>query len=158
MEDKEVIQKNDFMRKELIPVDERVKTFIETVISMVWNKHVGKPTFFNVIYASRITDPKTGQPINWSSEYDSNNDSFKFALDTIPERIRIGLQLSETCFIVAAHEAVHKVQLYRGDELKPSPKNITSKSHDYFDDRHETEAWREALDAFKKVFPGLMEE
>ena len=99
----ELYSGHTFNSKELTRVEPKVKTAIQSAISMVWNKHVGEPISFNVVYASRITDPKTGQPINWSSEYDPDSDSFKFALDTIPERLRIGLELPETSFNIAAN-------------------------------------------------------
>lgn len=110
---------------------------------MVWNKNVGAATTFRVIYIDRIPDAETFEPTNWSSAYDPDTDTFKFALDTIPERISWRMPLPSTCFVLAAHEATHKVQFYRGDEPKPSPKSITSDSHDYLEDEHEAEAWTE---------------
>lgn len=153
MEDKEATQEHNFVSKELARVEEPVKKSIEKAISMVWDRHVGEPASFKVIYVTRITDLKTGKPTSRSAKYDPDTDTFIFARDTIPEKIKIGLPPAQTYFIVAAHEATHKVQLNRGDELKPSPRNVTPESHDYFDDKHEAEAWREALDAFKKAFP-----
>jgi hypothetical protein len=73
-------------------------------------------------------------------------------MDTIKERMNFGLPEDQAMIILAAHEAMHKVQVHRGEHPKSFP--ITQEvSVDYFDSKHEIEAWEEALHVFKKIFP-----
>lgn len=132
-------------------VSPQVEAAAKRAISMVWNHHVGEPQAFSIIFCSRLSDPKTGEITSWSSEYGPDLDVFKFALDTMRERMKFDLPDDQKIILLAAHEAMHKVQFHRGDEPKPSSKK--EMGAEYYDDRHEIEALTEALEVFKAIFP-----
>ncbi len=149
---KEAQGQQEFSVQRLVEVKPDVIQAAERAISMVWNKHVGQPESFHLVFASRIYNPKTSKDTGWSAEYNPDEDRFSFAIDTIRERMKFGLPDDGTMLILSAHEATHKVQFRRGDPPRPSPK--TKEMDEYYnDDEHEVEAWKEAAHVIKAVFP-----
>jgi hypothetical protein len=123
----------------------------QTAISMVWKKNVGEPADVLLFFAERIVD-ETGQDTGWSSACSANSKKIQFALDTMRERLKFGMGDFVTMLMAAAHEAMHMVQIHRGDPPQPSPKGNTMNKH-YRNDRHEIEAWEEAMHVIKKLYP-----
>ena len=155
MEEKEINRKYSLRTHDRVNVRPSVKSAVEKGISTVWNKLVGKPSTFNVVHTGRLTNPKTGRVLKKrSAEYDSETDTFVLAHETMKETNKAGLSNADYAFILSAHESTHKAQHHRGDTAPPSPKT-DDEQNPRFDNRHEDEAWRESLDAFKKHRPGV---
>lgn len=124
-------------------------------IAMVWDKNIGEPTTFNLAFASRITNPETDEDTGRGEEYDPDLDMFKFALNTMTERLKFGLPEEQVMVIVAAHSAFHKVQFARGENPRTVSMNpIVYEQKEYFNRPEEKSAWIEALHVFKKIYPG----
>lgn len=151
-ESKEIHGQHEFNVQRLVEVKPSVVRAAKRAISMVWKKHVGQPESFDIVFASKIYNPKTGEDTGWSVEYNPDEDKFSFAMDTIKERMEFGLPDDGTILLLSAHEATHKVQFQRGDPPRPSPK--TKEMDEYYDDnKHEAEAWKEAAHVIKAVYP-----
>jgi hypothetical protein len=151
--EEEIFSEHEFNSKELVKVEPEIKTAVEQAVSMVWNKMHGGPETFNVVYATCFTDPDTGKRINHSAEYNPDNDTLTIALDTMKQKYGAVIPNDEIAFILSAHETVHKVQFTRPGE-KPKPSYEMTEMQ-YYDDKHEAEAWAEAFDAYKKFRPNV---
>lgn len=151
-ESKETYGSHEFNVQGLVEVKPEVVQAAKKAITMVWDKHVSQPESFKVIFCKFIFDPKTGEDTGASCSYDPDIDTFIFALDTIDKRMKFGLPDGERMVILAAHEATHKWQIHRGDKIRPSPKT-PEMDELYYDDKHEAEAWDEAVNVFKALYP-----
>lgn len=138
--------------------DSKLVSSVKTAITSVWDKHVGTPEKFHVIFCSHIEDPFTGELSNALSLYDPDEDAFTFALDSIREESYTfrGYSDSDRVLILAAHEATHKVQFNRGGQVLPSFNSSGNLRKDYSADRFEDEAWRESVDLYKKLHPNIL--
>ncbi len=129
---------------------------IKMALSMVWAKHMQTPGDFRVLIAKQITCDKFPEGMRCSGLYLADKDMILLATDAIAESyLQTPLPEAHCFFLIAAHEAMHKVQYWRGDPLEetqfPSPADIVKP--DFYQAPHEVEAEREALDAYKGYFP-----
>lgn len=155
---KKIEQKEDpveikFNIQKLIEVSDDVLEGIKKGMTLIWEKNIKEPVEFKIVIASYLLNPITGEPIKCSCEYIPNTDTFVFAMNTIQEEDNLGLPLDTTMILLAAHEAMHKVQHFKGRKLKPSHDLSGNFFKGYHDDEDEIEAWEEALRVFKKIFP-----
>lgn len=135
----------------LVDLDAGVVDSAKLATILVWKKNVAIPTRFKLVFADRFENAETGQIDNWAScVYNPDTDELGFAMETIAERMKIVPDDAENMFLLAAHETTHRVQFHRGEEPVP---NRTLSLQEYANNRHEIEAWLEALDAFKGRYP-----
>lgn len=66
--------------------------------------------------------------------------------------LALGFSDAQAGLLIAAHEAAHKAQIDRGEEVSPSvDKDLLDSA--YVDDVHEVEAWETAIHAYMYYFP-----
>lgn len=100
-----------------------------------------------MVIASHFYDPDTGEKISAIAEYDLDTDTFTFATGQMMGKIN-GLSDADTALLFAAHEAMHAVQVEKGDPPIPTREN-----KNYDNDRHENEAWLTAAKVLKDKYP-----
>lgn len=149
----EISQKGNiiFEITKLVDVSEGIVESVKTGTSMVWERHVDEPTTMTITFGSRIIN-KESIDTGRLAQYSPENDQFSFAMDTIKEKAKSESSQQPLTLLFSSHEATHKVQIYRGDQL-PAIKDQTQE--EYFTSPYEKEAWDEALHVVKKVYPQL---
>jgi hypothetical protein len=134
-----------FNIQKLIEVDPSVQSVAEQAITAIWKKYSKEPVVVNLTFASHVTtELDNGILDSFNSAYDPVEKRILIAVDTIKER-HPDVSVELLVVLQAGHEARHLVQQMLGD---PAPDSRTTiASGDYFDDRHENEAWQSAIDA-----------
>jgi hypothetical protein len=106
----------------------------------------------NIVFTGRvIQDLDDGRKESLNANYVSEEDRIMIALDTISAR-HGGSPLEMMTALFVAHEAQHKVQVYRGET--PNPSHETMADGVYYDDPHEIDAWDSAFRSFNRPYPG----
>jgi len=137
-----------FSWTEVTKVPESIKEHIRMGLQKVWEDNMGTDREFKVIIAGTLIDSDTNKPTDILAEYDSESDTFRFAMDIIKRQLEGSLDLN--VLIIAAHEAFHAVQVALGD-----PPPLYKGNQNYEDDRHEREAWEAAKKVASSIYPGV---
>lgn len=153
----ESVRPHGFRIEELVPVEKGVVAAARKAIVLVYDRHIKEPTVFHLVFGRDIIHGPSGKHTDWFATYDSS-DSFLFGMDWIRKGKPTDVPLEAFVALLAAHEAVHKVQVYRrggwpfGSEASP----VTEEEYGrYFKDKGglEGQAWTEAMHVAKKIFP-----
>lgn len=137
-------------------ISDAVLGAIRLAFCMVWTKHIGKPGHFRVIIGNEISNQLLPEKSRCSGAYIPKTDTILLATDPISKRyVTLDLPLNHRFFLVAAHEAMHKVQYKLGD-IPPHRKYFSEKKNVLgfsAESIHEIAAEQEALDAYKYYYP-----
>lgn len=134
-------------------VDPEVLDAARKTVELVWLRNIGEPTHFRLVIGDRIVDADDN-PIDASAQYEQSTDSILYGWEAIKAQfsgiIERDLSEVEVMTIVSAHEAMHRVQLHRGDTFK---KHDDMTPEEYLNSPQETEAWHEAMHVLKYLHP-----
>jgi hypothetical protein len=113
---------------------------VTSACSIIWNKNAGGSGIFQIIFLDKIPGM-----FDMPAAYNHDLDMILIALRTMLEQRKLS---KVNLFLVSAHEAFHKFQFFRGDNVPDSETNMN-----YLDCPYEKEAWVEAADALKAFYP-----
>lgn len=137
-----------------VEVDSRIVEAAKQATANVWERRMGeKPTTIRLGFlddlsykSGKVTIPRYGF---YSPEADTIVFSVKALKNPHDEDIK-GLAPHHVATIVAGHEITHKVQIEQGEKVLGSDKQTLET---YNDTKHEQDAHKEGLLAFKTLYP-----
>jgi hypothetical protein len=126
--------------KDTFSINIKLVDIVASACACIWNKNAGKPGIFIIEYVQEIKNSE-----NALAAYLEEMDRIYLALPVIAERSRLD---KYNLFLLSAHEAFHKYQSFRGDEIPFLEEGRHDECHPM-----EIEAWIQASDALKGCYP-----
>ncbi len=120
-------------------------------IELVLRRYIENLTTIKMEFGIMIVYSE-GEDYGTDALYEPETDTFKFGIEGI-KKLDLGILTDEQKIILlGSHEAMHKVQIQKGENPRAS-KEMTRDEH--HESPHEIEAWNEAMHVFRYFYPDV---